>query len=496
MSDPQTLYYYNERGYLSASSVFTPGATTRKPLATVPDGKTQRWNGHAWEVSDPDPVAPGGGGADRELLTTTYRAKSAFTGASVGDTITATRVLDVTGENATQVGTTIWFNETTAAVLGSAPSAVNLETVGTPGLSDAQLRAAAVPVSNTALGAPADAVAGSDTGAFSLTALYKRMLQGFTSMLGLMSNPAVVTATLSAATAAPVAVADLVANSYAAIAGGTVDALTARLKAIAGGTATVGFYATDDDVNLFPIEGIPVGGGVGTGSFTQSATAAGAWALKGSGRRKVYIVAVALSGGATADVSLSGTPNQARVTSVLRGSKGGSISEVAGTLPTELVGIQGAAYVYQATVNRANNQTPYIAADVVGGIIEFQNIGPAGGHIVVTSADLLLQIGAVPAGMSSMKLALYNGAPASNLADNAPWTLATTDRDNFLGFLDIGAPVLYTSNCFVQTPDGTAKQYKLAAGQTSLWGYLITSGGFTPAAGLEVYKLRLRAAGM
>lgn len=108
-------------------------------------------------LADEDPSNPGfgalrvvlagaSGSADRELLVTTYRATAAGTGFSSGDTITATRVLDVSSSTATQVGATIWYNETTGAALGSAPSAASLQIAGTVGLTDAQLRASAVAV--------------------------------------------------------------------------------------------------------------------------------------------------------------------------------------------------------------------------------------------------------------------------------------------------------------------------------------------------------------
>lgn len=97
-----------------------------------------------------------GGGADRELVVTTYFAKNAFTGASVGDTITATQVIDVSGTPTTV--STIWRNQTTAADLAGAPSAANLTLLGSQALTDAQLRATAVPISAASLPLPTGAV--------------------------------------------------------------------------------------------------------------------------------------------------------------------------------------------------------------------------------------------------------------------------------------------------------------------------------------------------
>jgi hypothetical protein len=87
----------------------------------------------------------GGGGPDRELVVTTYTAKMAFGGASVGDTITCTQVLDVSGVTPVTVGT-IWRNQTAAADLVAAPASANLSLLGQPGLTDTQLRASAVAV--------------------------------------------------------------------------------------------------------------------------------------------------------------------------------------------------------------------------------------------------------------------------------------------------------------------------------------------------------------
>ena len=93
--------------------------------------------------------------ADRELVVTTYRAKNAITGASVGDTITSTQIIDVSGTPATVA--VIWRNQSTATDLAGAPAAANLEVVGATALTDAQLRAAAVAISAASLPLPTGA---------------------------------------------------------------------------------------------------------------------------------------------------------------------------------------------------------------------------------------------------------------------------------------------------------------------------------------------------
>jgi hypothetical protein len=91
----------------------------------------------------------GGGGSnankDHEFVVSTYTAKTAFTGASVGDTITGTQVIHFTG-NTPSTETVLWRNQTTAADLSGAPSAANLELVGTQALTNAQLRSSPLDV--------------------------------------------------------------------------------------------------------------------------------------------------------------------------------------------------------------------------------------------------------------------------------------------------------------------------------------------------------------
>ena len=88
----------------------------------------------------------GGNSQDRELVVTTYFVKTAFTDAAIGDTVTATQVIDVHTSNPHTI-TTIWRNQTTATDLTATPNAANLELVGSQALTDAQLRASPVPVS-------------------------------------------------------------------------------------------------------------------------------------------------------------------------------------------------------------------------------------------------------------------------------------------------------------------------------------------------------------
>ena len=123
--------------------------TTRVPISAVD-------NGDGTYSLKTTGGGSGGSTVDRELVVTVYRAKAAGTGYSVGDTITAVRYINVSTGTPAQEGATAWYNETTAAVIGS-PAAANIEVAGQPGLTDAQLRASAVSVSAAALPLPAGA---------------------------------------------------------------------------------------------------------------------------------------------------------------------------------------------------------------------------------------------------------------------------------------------------------------------------------------------------
>ena len=182
---------------------------------------------------------------------------------------------------------------------------------------------------------------------------------------------------------------------------------------------------------------------------------------------------------------------------VVRNALGGRKEEAPGVVvvnPSDGTA-SGGGYRAAPTVTRPANATPYSAGDVVGGATEFTNMGAAGGHILVTGTDLMVHVAALPSGMGSFRLHLYDAAPPSAIADNAAWDLPAGDRDSYLGYVDMGTPVDVGGTLYVQQ-ENLNRQFKLGAAQTSLWGYLVTAGAFTPAGNSEVYKPRLRAVGI
>lgn len=160
-------------------------------------------------------------------------------------------------------------------------------------------------------------------------------------------------------------------------------------------------------------------------------------------------------------------------------------------------------YIPAVTFTRPSNTTAYTAGDVIGiadagtpanagsAIHEFTDAGPAGGNVLITAADLRIDVASLPAGMTTFRLHLYDAAPTAIL-DNAAWDLPAGDRTAHLGYIDLAQMADVGSTLYVQA-DQVNKQFKLASGSTSLYGLLVTNGGFTPSSGAVK---RLRLAGM
>lgn len=145
-------------------------------------------------------------------------------------------------------------------------------------------------------------------------------------------------------------------------------------------------------------------------------------------------------------------------------------------------------YDVQTTITRPANQTPYTAGDVLGGALDLGVLGASAQSVEIISSQLEADISAIPAGMTTFTLYLYSVTPPSALADNAAFDLPSGDRSSFLGAIPVGSLADLGATLYVETNDHH-KQVKLAG--THLFGYLVTAGGFTPAANSEVYKVSL-----
>jgi hypothetical protein len=153
--------------------------------------------------------------------------------------------------------------------------------------------------------------------------------------------------------------------------------------------------------------------------------------------------------------------------------------------------VGGLSYRSSVTITRPSNTTAYTAGDVVGqadsgtpanagsAILEFTEVGPHGGLVLIAEARFEVDVSSVPSGMTTFRLHLYDASPDAIL-DNAAWDLSSSgDRGKYLGYVDISTPVDLGSTLFSQNLM-VNKVVKLAAGSTSLFGELQTTSGYTP----------------
>lgn len=156
---------------------------------------------------------------------------------------------------------------------------------------------------------------------------------------------------------------------------------------------------------------------------------------------------------------------------------------VSGTLEPGHV-LDSNAFSNYVSLTRTSDTNAYTANDVIGAAtgstaaIEFTSMGPSGVEVLLTSAALECDAAAVISGEAGYRLHLYGVTPPSALGDNAAWDLPSGDRASYLGFIDIGQPVDLGSTLYCEA-NNLGKQIKLTG--TSIFGYLVTLGAFTPA---------------
>lgn len=147
------------------------------------------------------------------------------------------------------------------------------------------------------------------------------------------------------------------------------------------------------------------------------------------------------------------------------------------------------AFKSKVTITRPANATAYTALDVVGGQFEIPGF-PISSDIRIKAASLRIDVAAIPASMTTMRLHLYTAAP-SVIADNAAWDLAVADRDLYVGFIDLGTVLDLGSTLYVENI-AVDKQVQMQT--SSLYGYLVTTAAYTPAGNSEVYVVTVLAA--
>jgi hypothetical protein len=183
-----------------------------------------------------------------------------------------------------------------------------------------------------------------------------------------------------------------------------------------------------------------------------------------------------------------------------------SIETLAGTSNANTLAISnktGTAYQSVATIQRAANTTPYIANDVYGAAFELPNFAPAGGHVFLSNVRITFNISALPSGMAGFLLYLYSVTPPSAVADNGAFSLPAGDRFPVCltpEGIDLGTASLALGGGSVVLDASKSNniniQLKTATGSTSVWGYLVTRAGFTPAANSETATIVIHCLGV
>ncbi len=143
-------------------------------------------------------------------------------------------------------------------------------------------------------------------------------------------------------------------------------------------------------------------------------------------------------------------------------------------------------------ITRPGNTTIYAVGDVVGTMQTVTPCGPAGANLIITGADLIVEVAALPAAMTTFTIHFFDAAVA-DIADNSPFVMSVADSAHYLGKIDLGAAALNGGSTLLAHVEGANLQAKLAAASTTLYTFLVTNGAFTPAANSEVYDQRIHA---
>ena len=151
--------------------------------------------------------------------------------------------------------------------------------------------------------------------------------------------------------------------------------------------------------------------------------------------------------------------------------------------------VTSGAYRTTATITRPSNATAYAAGDVVGdtggsAIVSLTSAGPSGGFVLAQSVSLVFSDSVVPSGMGAFRVHMYSASPTA-IADNAAFDLVSGERDAYMGYIDLPAPLDFGSTIYTQT-DYPGRLIKLAAASTTLFAEIETRGAYTPVSASTV----------
>lgn len=141
--------------------------------------------------------------------------------------------------------------------------------------------------------------------------------------------------------------------------------------------------------------------------------------------------------------------------------------------------------ISSVTNTRPADTTAYAVNDVVstlaGAVMEFANIGPANGVILITQALLTIKTASVASGMGNQRLFLFTSAPTA-IADNSAFDISTTDVSKLAGWIDLGTPI---DNGATIATQNISDRLQIALTGTSLYGIRVTTTAYTPTSAEE-----------
>lgn len=169
------------------------------------------------------------------------------------------------------------------------------------------------------------------------------------------------------------------------------------------------------------------------------------------------------------------------------------VSLLIGLLAWPPAAFAASGFTASVTITRTADTNVYAANDIIGAATgstaaqTFTSVAPSAQDELVSSVELEVDAAALISGETSYRLYLYSVTPPSALGDNAAWDLPSGDRASFLGYVDLCLPVDLGSTLYCRV-DNINKHFSLAG--TSVFGYLVTLGGYTPTSA-RVYKVTL-----
>jgi hypothetical protein len=197
---------------------------------------------------------------------------------------------------------------------------------------------------------------------------------------------------------------------------------------------------------------------------------------------------------AGSDVALgSKTDSKSSATDTTSVSAISILKEISYLLQTNIIAMSK-KYAASTSFTRPNDTTAYAVGDVVGTNaatnIEFTNMGVIGEDIFITVAKLRIDVAAIPSGMGSFRLHLFNVAPTA-IADNAAFNLIAADRSKYIGYIDLDTTVDLGDTLFNFISNINIQATLVS---TSLFGVLETRAVYTPTS-QAVKTVTLKAVG-